>query len=253
MDKKLQKKLKNKLEQEKKKLTKDLSSFAEKDPKIKGIGVGIPGIIDKNGYVTYTPNIPLTECDLGKELRARIRKKFVFGNDADNFALAKFHFGAGRGHKNIIALTLGTGVGSGIIIDGKLFSNKGAPELGHTTIKFDGKKSICCGNDGCIETFIGRKSFMGSPLDVYKLAMIGDKKALKKFEEYGKLLGVAISNFVNIFNPDIVILGGQLSNAHNFFKKSMEVEVAKRTLFKTRIVKSTMREGGLIGAAILAL
>ncbi|MCK5282618.1 MAG: ROK family protein [Nanoarchaeota archaeon] len=227
--------------------------FLNKYKDVKAIGVGIPGTVDKKGYITYTPNIPLSKYDLGKELRKSLKiKKIVFGNDADNFALAKHRFGAGRGHKTIITLTLGTGVGSGIIIDGKLFSNNGAPELGHTTINFDGPEAKCCGNDGCIESYIGRKCFGTTPLEVYKKALINDDAALQKFSDYGKYLGIAISNFINIFNPDVIILGGEISNAYGFFKKTLEEEVKKRTLFKTKIIKSKMREGGLIGAATLA-
>lgn len=222
------------------------------DRAIKSIGVGIPGIIDRKGYITYTPNIPLSKFDLGAVLRKKLRKRLVFGNDADNFAVAKYHFGAGKGHETIVCLTLGTGVGSGLILKGRLFSNKGAPELGHTTIKYDGPESKCCGNDGCIESYIGRKSFPEGPLEVYKKALAKDEDALYRFYNYGKHLGVAISNFVNIFNPDIVILGGELSNAYNFFKRTMEEEVKKRALFKTKIVKNTMREAGMIGAAVLA-
>jgi len=224
----------------------------EKNKKIKKIGVGIPGVVNKKGFITFTPNIPLSDYDLGKILKGKLSKNITFGNDADCFALAKYYFGASKGKKTIVTLTLGTGVGSGIILDGKLFSNNGAPELGHTTINFDGPKAKCCGNDGCIETYIGRKSFSESPLEVYKKALSGEKKALDKFSEYGIYLGVAISNFINIFNPDDVVLGGQLSNAYNFFKKSMEAEVKKRSIFKTRIRKSKIREAGMLGAAVLA-
>ncbi len=227
-------------------------TLLKEDKSIKSIGVGIPGVIDRKGYVTYAPNIPFTKFDLGKELRKRLRKKIVFGNDADNFALAKYHFGAGKGYETIVCLTLGTGVGSGLILNGKLFSNNGAPELGHTTINFDGPESKCCGNDGCIETYIGRKSFSEGPLEIYKRALAGDLEAKERFKDYGKYLGIAISNFINTFNPDMVVLGGQMSNAYELFKKTMEAEVKKRTIFKTKITKSKMREAGTIGAAILA-
>lgn len=228
-------------------------SLLKKDKNITGVGIGIPGIIDDKGYVLYTPNIPLSDYDLGKELKKEIKKKVFFGNDAKNFALAQLYFGLAKGHNTVITLTLGTGVGSGIIIDGKLFSNKGAPELGHTTIKFDAQKSRCCGNDGCIESFIGRRSFGDcTPLELYKRAVVGNKEALKKFSDYGKYLGIAIANFVNIFNPEIIILGGQLSNAYVFFRKTMEEEVQRRSLFKTKIVKNNLREAGMIGSAILA-
>jgi len=224
------------------------------DPKIKSIGIGVPGIVDAKGYVTYTPNIPLSKYDLGTELRKRLRKRIVFGNDAKNFALAKYTFATARGKETIVALTLGTGVGSGLILHGVPYSNDGAPELGHTTILCNAPKSKCCGNNGCLESLIGRKSFPDGPLITYKRALMGEKSSIRHFEQYGRYLGIGISNFVNIFNPDLVILGGELSNAYPLFKKTMEEEVRKRAFphFNTKIVKSKMREAGMIGAAILA-
>ncbi len=231
------------------KIAKRLLAF---DRSISSIGIGIPGIVDKAGFVTYTPNIPLSGYHLGRELRRRLRKKIVFGNDADNFALAKFTFGTGKGKATIVALTLGTGVGSGLILNGRPFVNKGAPELGHTTIKYDAPQSKCCHNNGCLESLIGRKSFADGPLITYKKALMGNKEAVRHFQKYGKYLGAGIANFVNAFHPDMVILGGELSNAYDFFRKPMEEEVQKRALFKTRIIRSKMREAGTIGAGILA-
>src|SRR3989338_6408473 len=85
--------------------------------KIDGIGVGIPGIVDSRGFITYTPNIPLSSVDLGKEIRKHFKVPLFFGNDADNFALAQLRFGAAKGVKTAVTLTLGTGVGSGLIIN----------------------------------------------------------------------------------------------------------------------------------------
>jgi glucokinase len=232
------------------KVAKDLLKI---DPTIKKIGVGVPGVVDSKGYVYNTPNIPFSKYDLGKEMKKKLNiSHIIFGNDADNFALAMHEFGPGKKLNTVVALTLGTGVGSGLIINGKVFANKGAPELGHTTIKYDAVDSKCCQNNGCLESFLGRKSFKNSPLDVYKKALSGDKLAIMTFDEYGKLLGVGISNFVNIFNPDAVIIGGELRLAYNFFKKSMDTEIKKRALFKTKVIKSEMMEAGMIGAAILA-
>jgi glucokinase len=224
----------------------------KRNKEVTAVGIGIPGIVDKKGYVTYTPNIPLSKYDLGRALRSKLHKRIVFGNDADNFALAKHKFGAAKDNETIVCLTLGTGIGSGLIINGKLFENKGAPELGHTTIKFDGVKAKCCGNDGCIESYIGRKTFPEGPLEAYRKALAGNQDAKNRFIDFGRYLGIAISNFINIFNPDMVILGGQMSNAYEFFKRSMKKEIDKRTLFKTKVVRSQMHEPGVVGAGILA-
>ncbi len=228
-----------------------INQLLEKERSVTAIGVGVPGIVDEEGYIIYTPNIPLSDYNLGKELKEEFGLPLKFGNDADNFALAKLKFGAAKGKKTVVTLTLGTGVGSGLILNGEVFSNKGAPELGHTTINYKATESDCCKNDGCIESFIGRKSFPGGPLEAYKRALQGNKAAIKRFEEYGKMLGIAIANFCNIFNPELVILGGELRNAHEFFKDAMEKEVEKRSLFKTKIIKNKMKQAGVVGAAAL--
>jgi glucokinase len=232
-------------------IIKALKILLKENKRIFSICFGVPGIIDKNGHVSYSPNLPLSNFSLGRELKSSIKKKLFFANDADCFALAQLNFGNAKGKNTAICLTLGTGIGSGIIINKKLFTSRGAPELGHTTIKFD-SSSKCCGNNGCLESFIGRKSFSEEPLEVYKKALKGNKSAIKKFEEYGKYLGIALSNFINIFNPEIIILGGEVSNAFSLFKKSMQAEIKKRALFKnTKIVKNNIRDAGIIGAASL--
>jgi predicted NBD/HSP70 family sugar kinase len=134
----------------------------------------------------------------------------------------------------------------------KPFVNNGAPELGHTTIKFDGPKANCCHNDGCIESFIGRKSFPEGPLEIYKMAMSGNQEAQKRFSDFGSYLGIAIANFTNIFNPDLVIIGGQLSNAYELFKGSMEEEMAKKVAFQNQGCKKQDERCWSCRAAILA-
>ena len=223
--------------------------ITKNNPEIKKIGIGFPGTIDKKGNVKYSPNIPFSNINLKKELKTT--KKLFFGNDADNFALGTYTLELKQKYKNIIALTLGTGIGSGVIVEGKLFSHNGAPELGHTTIKFDSNKSKCCNNNGCLESFIGTKNLDEEPKETYKKAIKGDKIALKKFQKYGKYLGIAISNFANIFNPELIILGGEVSNAYPFFKKSMEKEIKIRALFMTKVIKSKINDKGIIGAAAL--
>jgi glucokinase len=226
----------------------------EKHKDVQGIGIGIPGIVEPNGFVQNCPNIPFKNFNLGTVLRKKLKKKVVFGNDAKNFALAVHKFGAAKGYDNVLTLTLGTGVGSGLILNGKLFYNKGAPELGHTTIKYDSFEPKCCTNPGCLESLIGRKSFPNNnPLSIYRMATSHDHAAKALFSDYGRYLGIAISNFINIFNPEVIIIGGELSNAYPLFTGSMKKEIQSRALFhKTRIGINKLKYAGTIGAAILA-
>jgi len=230
----------------KKEFLKGITEVIGKFDNFESAGICVPGTVSK-GVVTFTPNIPLTGCNLRKELRF---PKASFANDADTFALAVHRFGEGKGHKNIIGLTLGTGLGSGIILDGKLFSNNGAPELGHTTIKFDSQKHSKCGNNGCLESFIGREG-IGDMKSLGTSARRGEKKSMLRINEFGMYLGVGIRNFVNTFRPDIVVLGGNVCHEYPLFRKSMEDE-AKKALFSVKVVPTKLEHAGIIGAASIA-
>jgi glucokinase len=182
--------------------------------------------------------LPLSKTDLKKKLNTR--KKVYFENDANCFALG---VNSSIKEENLLALTLGTGIGSGLIVNKKLLSN-GAPELGHTTIDMNGNKKT-------VEEYLGRKAFPKDPLKVYDKALKGDKKAKKIFSDYGKILGVAISNFINSFNPGTIVLGGKISKSYKFFKDIMQEEIKKRALFKTKIIKNKIKDAAIIGAAKL--
>ncbi len=236
---------------------------------ISHISVGVPGSVDvKNGNILHSPNTPLSNVPLAKILQSRFKKKVILENDANCFGIAEAKIGAGRTCKNVLCLTLGTGIGSALVVDGKLFKGKGgAPELGHTTINLNEPK-CSCGNFGCVEEYISSRgllriaysyglgtkniSTVKDPLDIFLAAEKGNKKAIKTFDEYGRLLGTALANFVDAFDPDIIILGGQISKSWKYFSKSMAAEMKKRSfLSPCKVVQTKIEEAGVVGAGLL--
>ena len=229
---------------------------------IAGIGLGVPGMIDaKNGIVKYSPNLPLKNVNIKKIIEKEFKKPVFIDNDANCFTLAETLYGAAKNKKNVIGLTIGTGIGSGIVIYGKLYHGRGsAAELGHTTINFNGPKSKC-GNNGCVESYVSIRGILNrvkglyikNPKELFELAEQKNKKALKLWQETGFYLGVAVANFANIFDPDAIVIGGNIAKAWNFFSKEMNKTIKKRALIRNvKVVKSKLGEdAGILGAASL--
>lgn len=229
-----------------------------------GIGIGSPGPLDyKKGTITRTVNLPFKNIPLRKIVHDKFNLPTYLDNDANCFTLGECLFGAAKGHENVVGLTLGTGIGGGIVINKRLYHGRGnAAELGHMTIDFRGPKSRC-GNNGCIETHAAARGILSrskglnvdSTLDVYKLALNGNKKAQKVFFEIGEFLGIAITNLIYTFDPDIIVLGGKISESWRYFSKSMSKTLKKRYFGKPcKVVKTKLgREAGILGAAALVL
>lgn len=225
--------------------------------KPKGIGIGAPDCDFKTGKIGKCVNIPLSNFNLVGFIKKKFKIKAKADNDANCFALGEALFGAGRNYKDIVGITLGTGFGSGIIIDKKVYHGKGrAGELGHLTINFSGPKCNC-GNIGCIEEYVSVRAVTrayGSsktPLEVYHLALKGDQKAIKTFEDFGFYLGVALASVVNTFDPDVVIIGGNMAKNWDMFSQKMFQTFNERKFLDAKIVRSNLKNSGVIGAAAL--
>jgi glucokinase len=247
-----------------------------------GIGFGIAGIIDrKNGTVIKSPNIPSIDGLHAKEIfEQEFSLPVVVDNDANTYAYGEKWVGAGKNYSNFAVLTLGTGLGGGIIYKSELF--EGHVEIGHITIEPRGR--FCtCGSLGCLESYAsgraiidrtisslegGTKSMLTECCDgnfykvtpelIYKNALEGDNLSREVFRETGQYLGMGIANLVNIFSLEAVILGGGLIGAWDLFIEELKQEFMKRTLkpltTNVEILKSTLKEdGGSIGAAGLIL
>ncbi len=268
-------------------LERQVKAFAAKarsaGHQVAGVGIGAPGPVDVDrGFVYFFPNVPgWKDTPLVSILSKRLRMPVRLDNDANAMALGEFLFGAGRGVKNGIALTLGTGVGGGIILDGKLFHGPtySAAEIGHLVINEDGPK-CGCGNTGCIETYVGNgyftreierrlakgeKSVLSAwikegktltPLLAKEAWKKGDRFAKKMWADTGTHLGNALVGLVNILNPEKIILGGGIAqNPEILFPHVIETirkkafPIAFRSL---KVVPARLgTEAGLIGAAAL--
>lgn len=231
---------------------------------IQGIALGMPGLIDsKRGMIIWLPNLKeWKNIPIKKIIEKKFRLRTVIENDSNCAALGEsifFH------KKNLVCLTIGTGLGSGIILNGKIYHGKGlAAEIGHMVINFNGPRCNC-GNHGCLEEFvsvrgikrIGKKYGLTiEPRELQIRARQRNKNAKAIYQEAGKYLGIGLSNIVNIFNPDMIVISGGISNAGNLILKPAMKEMQKRA-FKysqkdVKIVISKFKEdAGLLGASYL--
>ncbi len=233
---------------------------------IEVIGIGLAGPVDsKNGILKVAPNIKgLQNFPVKKIIEKTLGIKTIVENYAKCIALAESRqFKC----KNLIALTLGTGVGGGIIIDGKIYHGSGyAGELGHIVIDYKGYK-CSCGNNGCLEEYCsGRgverlaKKYFGKaipPLEVQRMAEAGNKKAIRVYNEFGTYLGIGLADYVNIFNPEIIVIGGGIGRAWKLFLPSAIKEMRKRAFdvssSTVKVVPSKLEvdEAGILGVSSL--
>lgn len=242
------------------------------DGALAGVGIGAPGIIVmEKGIITQSPNLPgLDGYPIRDRLESLLGLCVLLENDANAAALGEKWRGAGRDVDDLVLLTLGTGVGGGIIYRGEILHGfvGMAGELGHIKVVPDGYP-CGCGGDGCLEkhasataiTAMARVMGLGDQLtakEVFDLAQTGDKRAIAIFRSFGKALGTALSNLVNIFNFPLYLLSGGVLSAWTQFAPAMfqEVErssyVYRGTCGRTRIEPATLgADAGIYGAAYL--
>jgi glucokinase len=212
--------------------------------KVSAIGIGTPGSVDvTSGFLKgSTPNFRYwKKVPIKKELEQKVGLPVFVDNDANLMALGEARFGAGIGHKNIICLTIGTGIGGGIILNGELFrgSNFAGAELGHTTIKYNGV-DCRCGGKGCLEKYASASAMIdqfykksrGQGYPVYKDELnvkyifkqmeSGNSLAKEVIENSTYYLGRGLANFMNIFNPTIIIIGGGVAEAGRAYLKRIK-------------------------------
>ncbi len=237
---------------------------------IAGIGIGAPGIVT-DGIVKFPPNFKgWKEVNLKQFFEKKFKIETQIDNDANCAGMAELKFGHGKKYKNFIFLTLGTGIGGAMVIEGKLYRGEqnGAGEFGMTTINYNGP--LCLGgNRGSVEAHIGRNYFLENEKeeisklgknidfdDIAKLAAKKNKTALALFKKYGFYLGVGITNYFNLMDVRTSILGGGISNAYEFFIGECNKTIKERSI-KTinnnfRVLKSAINNNaGVLGAAAL--
>lgn len=267
------------------------------------VGLGAPGlIIAETGVVHFSPNFPgWTDVPLIRYVNAEFKKLYTrnpaagygaaptstpilkeMDNDVNVMTLGELRQGAGVGYKNIVGLTLGTGVGGGVVIDGQVYhgSQNTAGELGHTIVEPNGR--YCgCGNQGCLEAYAGRRAIVErteakirdgaetvladilesgeplTPLRIAEAAHAGDAVALEIFAETGRYIGIALTSIAHILNPQVAIIGGGIAEAgEDLLFQHIRAELTKRAMdipAQMKVVKARLgNDAGIVGAAMLA-
>lgn len=235
-----------------------------------GVGVGVPGLVDpQKGLVQSLTNIPgWKNIPLKQILQNKFRVPVLIENDVNLITLAEWKFGAGKGVKNLVCFTLGTGVGGGLIIDNRLYRGEGfaAGEIGHMPINRKGP-ACNCGGWACFERYVGNRylteratrSFgrkIDSPRDVGDMAHAGKKEALRFWEEVGTQIGDALTGVVNLLNPRMIIIGGGVANNYTFFAPAVKQRIKERAMkipaSQVRVVRASLGDNaGIIGARVL--
>jgi len=248
---------------------------------ISAVSVAVPGTVNfEDGVVVKAPNVPsLDGFRLAAALESELKWPAILENDANAAAIGEMWQGAARGYSSIVCVTLGTGVGGGIILDGQLWrgADGSAGEIGHLGVDPFGGVPCGCGSRGCLEVYASataivrmtREARPGYPDSIlhmsedltsetiYQAGLEGDDLALEVFRRMGVYLGIGLASLINLLNPEVILIGGGLSNGWELFAQHMHQQVIERAFpIPARSVKITRAEcgddAGFLGAARLA-
>ncbi len=253
---------------------------------VRAVGFGIPSLMDlARGVAVHTTHLPLRDAPIRDLLAERLGVPVVVDNDATCAMLAEHHAGAAMGARHAVLLTIGTGIGGGLVVDGRIVRGAvgAAAELGHVVVDLDGPPCQgSCPNNGCLEVMasgsaLGREALrvaraapdsgLGRALAAgtevtgalcTELAHDGDQAARDVVALIGRRLGVGIASFVNVFNPEVVVVGGGVIAAGELLLEPARQEVARRALRPSRDVVRIVQarfgaDAGMLGAALLAM
>ena len=251
---------------------------------IRGVGFGIPSLIDRaRGVAVSTVHLPLQDVPVRDELHDRLQLPVALDNDGNCAVLAEWRLGGGRGCDHVVLMTIGTGIGSGVVAEGRLVRGAvgAATELGHMVVDLDGPPCQgACTNRGCLEALasgsalgregqriagqrpgsrLARMAAEGTTITgqhVTEAARAGDRASREALERIGTLLGVGIANAMNVFNPEVVLLGGGVSAAGDLLLVPAREEARRRARPPSSGARVEIahlgQEAGMIGAALLA-
>jgi glucokinase len=256
-----------------------ISALRKEHPEIAGVGIGFPGFVDcKSGIVHTLTNVKgWHEVPMVRMLRERTGLKAAIENDANAMAYAEFLHGAAKGAQNAVCITLGTGVGCGLVLDGKLFRGTrfAGGEMGHMSIDLNGPRGVY-GTPGDLEVYVGNKQIAEraarlftaagrprsvadcTPADLAKLAANGDTIAVGLWEQIGTEIGAALANSIWLLNPDAVVIGGGVAKAGDLVMEPIRRTIRDRVspLFHEQlkvVVAELGNDAGIIGCGELAL
>jgi glucokinase len=265
-------------------LVREVEEAREARPDVAAVGLGIPATIDhERGIAIAAVNLPLSEVPIKEVVSERTGLPVFVDNDANVAAYAEYLYGAAQGKPYMVMLTVGTGIGGGLVLGGEVYrgSTGAGAELGHTVIQADGPPCQGnCPNHGCVEalasgTALGREgcaaaesapeSALGKVLAeggevdgkaVTEAALAGDEIAIGVFDLIGSRLGVACATFANVFQPDAIVVGGGVIAAGDLLLEPARRELRRRALNpmnRTPILEATLgNDAGMIGAAAMA-
>ena len=246
---------------------------------VAGVGLGAPGPIDANGVVYKAVNLGWGIFSIKDALSELLDMPVMAGNDANIAALGEMWKGGGKGHKNLVAVTLGTGVGGGIIVEGKILTGSvgAGGEIGHIHVE-DSETEICgCKKTGCLEQYTSATGIVRlakrrlakddtpseiridnvTAKDVFDAVKAGDTLAIEVAEQFGEYLGKALATIAGVLNPEIVVIGGGVSKAGEVLLSYVEKNYRERAFFAHKnaefALASLGNDAGIIGAAKLAL
>ncbi|WFO89068.1 ROK family protein [Bacillus velezensis] len=203
-----------------------------------GIGICVPGLIDKNQKIVFAPNSNWRDIDLKSFIQKKFNVPVFIENEANAGAYGEKVFGAAKNHDNMIYASIGTGIGIGVIINNDLYRGVGgfSGEMGHMTIDFNGPK-CSCGNRGCWELYASEKALIKSlktkekkvsTQDIIDLAHLNDIGTLHALQNFGFYLGIGLTNILNTFNPQAIILRNSIIESHPMVLHSIKSEVSSR-------------------------
>lgn len=247
---------------------------------VTGVGVGVPGPVDRNGIVHRAVNLGWAEVDLKKELATLLDGMRVEGgNDANVAALGEMWKGGGQGHKNLVAVTLGTGVGGGIIVNGEIMTGAtgAGGEIGHIHVEDDETEACGCGNFGCLEEYasatgitrLANRALKASDKDsvlrngevsakaVFDAVKAGDELAIEVAKQFGDYLGKGLGVIAGIINPEIFVIGGGVSKAGEVLFEYIKPSFEKTAFHGSRnaifALATLGNDAGIYGAARMLL
>lgn len=244
-----------------------------------GIGIGVPAPVTAEGIVNGSANLGWNYKEVKKEMEALTGFKTCVGNDANVAALGEMWKGGGAGEKDMVMVTLGTGVGGGVIVDGKVAvgANGAAGEIGHICVNYEEKEVCGCGNRGCLEQYASATGIVRlanrklenetrkTPLvkgevsakAVFDAVKEGDAVAIEIAEEFGRYLGHALSNLAAVTDPTVFVIGGGVSKAGEVLIPFIEKPYMEHALFANKDVRFTLatlgNDAGICGSAKLVL
>src|SRR5699024_10912175 len=218
------------------------------------IGIGVPSVVDVEGGIVYdVQNIPgWQEVPVKDFLEERLKKPVAVNNDANCFVLGEWYFGKGQGYESVVGLTLGSGFGYGLVLNGRLYNgaNCGAGEVGMLPYKDTIFEHYCSG-------MFFERTFGRSGKNVYEQALADDAEARKMYESFGRHMGNALKAVLYAYDPQLIILGGAIRKAYPYFKEAMKAEMADfaypKSLETLELEISELENVAVLGAAALPL